>query len=67
MKRRGEYVIRMPGSRKTEAQYAEAALEMIGLPVGPPRPPRLPLPNEMRPKLEAVLRTLGVPAARQAA
>jgi 4-hydroxy-tetrahydrodipicolinate synthase len=36
----------------------KAALEMIGLPVGPPRPPRLPLPAEMRGELQAVLRRL---------
>lgn len=45
----------------------KAALEMIGLPVGPPRPPRLPLPREMRPKLEAVLRALRLPSAQHAA
>ena len=36
----------------------KAALDMIGLPVGPPRPPRLPLPVEMRGELQAVLRRL---------
>ena len=36
----------------------KAGLEMIGLPVGPPRPPRLPLPAEMRGELQAVLRRL---------
>jgi 4-hydroxy-tetrahydrodipicolinate synthase len=38
----------------------KAALEMIGLPVGPPRAPRLPLPADMRPRLRAVLDRLGV-------
>lgn len=39
----------------------KAALAMIGQPVGPPRPPRLPLPAEMRPALEGVLERLGLP------
>lgn len=37
----------------------KAALGMIGMPVGPPRPPRLPLPVEMRGRLEAVIQRLG--------
>jgi 4-hydroxy-tetrahydrodipicolinate synthase len=44
----------------------KAALEMTGLPVGPPRPPRLPLPADMRPGLRAVLDRLGVAAAEAA-
>lgn len=44
----------------------KAALEMAGLPVGPPRPPRLPLPAEMRPGLRAVLDRLGVLPAEAA-
>lgn len=39
----------------------KAALEIIGLPAGPPRPPRLPLPDEMRPRLRAVLDKIGLP------
>jgi 4-hydroxy-tetrahydrodipicolinate synthase len=39
----------------------KAALEIIGLPAGPPRPPRLPLPDEMRPRLRAVLDEIGLP------
>jgi 4-hydroxy-tetrahydrodipicolinate synthase len=38
----------------------KAALEMIGQPMGPPRPPRLPLPAEQRSALAAVLRELGL-------
>ncbi|WP_342358716.1 4-hydroxy-tetrahydrodipicolinate synthase [Terrarubrum flagellatum] len=36
----------------------KAALEMIGLSVGPPRAPRLPLPQQMRGDLQAVLQRL---------
>ena len=44
----------------------KAALEMIGLPVGPPRPPRLPLPREMHDDLRAVLDRLGLRSAEYA-
>jgi len=37
----------------------KAAMELIGVPVGPPRPPRLPLPEPRRRALHAVLRDLG--------
>lgn len=39
----------------------KAALKLIGLDVGPPRPPRLPLPAEDWPILGAVLRGLDLP------
>ncbi len=39
----------------------KAALEMIGMSAGPPRPPRLPLPASMRPQLRAVLQALDLP------
>ena len=41
----------------------KAALGMVGMPVGPPRPPRLPLPDAMRPELRRVLDRLAVSAA----
>ena len=44
----------------------KAALEMISLPVGPPRPPRLPLPQNMRGKLRSVLEKLDLPLAKAA-
>lgn len=44
----------------------KAALAMTGLSVGPPRPPRLPLPAEMRPGLAAVLAGLGLAVAEAA-
>ena len=40
----------------------KAALGMIGLDCGPPRPPRLPLPEAMRPELQRVLAALDLPA-----
>jgi 4-hydroxy-tetrahydrodipicolinate synthase len=33
---------------------------MVGMPVGHPRPPRLPLPEEKLPNLRAVLSSLGL-------
>ena len=45
----------------------KAALEMIGQPVGPPRPPRLPLPEARRPALRKVLASLGLVAGAAAA
>ena len=44
-------------------QGTKAALAMIGVPAGPPRPPRLPLPLATHAELEAVLRRLGLVAA----
>jgi len=42
----------------------KAAFTMMGMPMGPPRPPRLPLPEADRPALRAVLAGLGLlPAA----
>jgi 4-hydroxy-tetrahydrodipicolinate synthase len=38
----------------------KAALAMAGMSVGPPRPPRLPLPDDMRPALGQVLDRLGL-------
>jgi 4-hydroxy-tetrahydrodipicolinate synthase len=38
----------------------KAAFEMIGMPMGPPRAPRLPLPEAQRPALREVLRQMGV-------
>ncbi len=37
----------------------KAAFEMMGMPMGPPRPPRLPLPECDRPALRKVLAELG--------
>ena len=45
----------------------KAALEMIGLPAGPPRPPRLPLPMAMRPALRQVVDRLGLQGAAEIA
>jgi 4-hydroxy-tetrahydrodipicolinate synthase len=45
----------------------KAAFEMMGMAMGPPRAPRLPLPEADRPALRAVLAGLGLlPAARAA-
>ena len=43
-----------------------AGLEMVGMPAGDPRPPRLPLPAEPRRALHRVLEDLGVLAAKAA-
>ena len=42
----------------------KAAMGLIGVPVGHPRPPRLPLPEALLPNLRAVLANLGLIAAR---
>ena len=38
----------------------KACFEMMGMPMGPPRAPRLPLPEVQRPALREVLRQMGV-------
>jgi len=38
----------------------KAAFEMMGMPMGPPRPPRLPLPDADRPALREVLAGMGL-------
>ena len=38
----------------------KAAFELMGMPMGPPRAPRLPLPDAQRPALREVLRQMGV-------
>jgi 4-hydroxy-tetrahydrodipicolinate synthase len=38
----------------------KAAFEMMNMPMGPPRPPRLPLPEQDRPALKSVLVELGL-------
>ena len=38
----------------------KAAFEMMGMPMGPPRAPRLPLPEAQRPALRKVLQEMGV-------
>ncbi len=43
-----------------------AGVEMVGMPVGDPRPPRLPLPEGPRRALQGVLEDLGVLTARAA-
>jgi 4-hydroxy-tetrahydrodipicolinate synthase len=46
----------------------KAAFDMMDMPMGPPRPPRLPLPERDRPALRAVLVEMGLlPDARRAA
>ena len=42
----------------------KAALGLIGMPVGNPRPPRLPLPEALLPNLRTVLANLGLIGAR---
>jgi len=44
----------------------KTAMEMVGMPVGPPRMPRLPVPKEHKTKIEDVLRELGVLVSRAA-
>lgn len=39
---------------------SKAALDMIGMPMGQPRPPRLPLPEAEMPKVRAALRAVGL-------
>ena len=39
---------------------SKAALSMMGMPVGDPRPPRLPLPDDERKDLAAILHNLGL-------
>jgi 4-hydroxy-tetrahydrodipicolinate synthase len=41
----------------------KAAFRLIGMDMGPPRPPRLPLPAEDLPALAEVLRGIGLPVA----
>jgi 4-hydroxy-tetrahydrodipicolinate synthase len=36
----------------------KACFELMGMPMGPPRPPRLPLPEAQRPALRDVLRKM---------
>ena len=45
----------------------KAAFEMMGMPMGPPRAPRLPLPEAQRPALREVLRQMGVLPRRRRA
>ncbi|MGO4852319.1 4-hydroxy-tetrahydrodipicolinate synthase [Phaeovulum sp. W22_SRMD_FR3] len=40
----------------------KAAMAMIGQPMGDPRPPRLPLPQDRKAELRQILATLGIPA-----
>jgi 4-hydroxy-tetrahydrodipicolinate synthase len=44
----------------------KACFEMMGMPMGPPRAPRLPLPEAQRPALREVLREMGVLAEEKA-
>ena len=44
----------------------KACFEMMGMPMGPPRAPRLPLPEAQRPALREVLRAMGVLAEEKA-
>ena len=44
----------------------KAAFEMMGMPMGPPRAPRLPLPEAQRPALRKVLHDMGVLPAEKA-
>ena len=44
----------------------KAAFEMMGMPMGPPRAPRLPLPEAQRPALRKVLHDMGVLTAEKA-
>ena len=44
----------------------KTAMGMVGMPVGPPRMPRLPVPREHELKIRTVLDELGVLAARAA-
>ena len=43
----------------------KACFEMMGMDMGPPRAPRLPLPEAQRPALRAVLQEMGVLAAEK--
>ena len=45
----------------------KACFEMMGMPMGPPRAPRLPLPEAQRPALREVLRQMGVLAEERRA
>ena len=45
----------------------KACFEMMGMPMGPPRAPRLPLPEAQRPALREVLRQMGVLAEAEGA
>ena len=44
----------------------KACFEMMGMPMGPPRAPRLPLPEAQRPALGEVLRQMGLLAQEKA-
>ena len=56
-------VIRLVGGHRY-VSASKAALALMGLEVGPPRSPRLPLPEVEMPGLRAMLRELGLlPAA----
>ena len=52
-------IVRWVGGQRYVAA-TKAALDMMGLPVGAPRAPRLPLPADERARLAAALRDLGL-------
>ena len=52
-------IIRWVGGHRYVAA-TKVALEMMGLPVGGPRPPRLPLPEDERAELSAIVREMGL-------
>ena len=55
-------VVRWVGGHRY-VSASKAALSMMGMPVGEPRPPRLPLPDHEREDLAAILHHLGLVAA----
>ena len=55
-------MIRLVGGHRY-VSATKAALAMMGFDVGPPRSPRLPLPEAERPAVLAMLRELGLAAA----
>jgi dihydrodipicolinate synthase/N-acetylneuraminate lyase len=48
-----------------DANVTKAAVEMVGLPAGPARPPARDLTAEERTQLESLLKTAGVPLERE--
>ncbi|MBM3801202.1 MAG: hypothetical protein FJW26_02700 [Acidimicrobiia bacterium] len=48
----------------SEGHFDKAILEMLGEPIGPPRPPARPLPVELREQIRHMLLEAGVPGVK---
>jgi dihydrodipicolinate synthase/N-acetylneuraminate lyase len=43
-----------------EGNFIKAALEIVGLPAGPPRPPHQPMPEKYREQMREMLSAAGI-------